>query len=93
MANEEHLVRLQQGVEAWNAWREANRDIKPDLRGAALGMANLRGAGWCPNLGSPSKTERALHVKLGHDLNFSNYISETTLAASRVNRLFPQVAP
>jgi uncharacterized protein YjbI with pentapeptide repeats len=31
MANEEHLVRLKQGVEAWNQWRAANRDIQPDL--------------------------------------------------------------
>jgi hypothetical protein len=27
MANEEHLARLKQGVEVWNAWRRENRDI------------------------------------------------------------------
>ena len=37
MANPEHLQILQQGVEAWNQWRDRNRDIKPDLVGANLG--------------------------------------------------------
>ena len=32
MANEEHLAILRQGVEVWNAWREANRNVRPDLR-------------------------------------------------------------
>jgi hypothetical protein len=44
MANEEHLARLKQGVAAWNQWREANLDIKPDLTGAALRKAGLVGA-------------------------------------------------
>jgi hypothetical protein len=30
MANEEHLAQVKQGVEAWNQWREANRNIGPD---------------------------------------------------------------
>ena len=44
MANKEHLARLQQGVEAWNQWQEANRDIPPDLRMAHLRGAHLTGA-------------------------------------------------
>src|SRR5687767_1975486 len=49
MGNEEHLARLKQGVEVWNEWREADRNIRPDLReanldGAALHKADLRGA-------------------------------------------------
>jgi hypothetical protein len=44
MANEEHLARLKQGVEAWNQWRAAHRDIRPDLRGASLNDKNLSGA-------------------------------------------------
>jgi uncharacterized protein YjbI with pentapeptide repeats len=48
MANEEHLARLQQGVEAWNQWREANYDIQadlqPDLREADLRQVDLEGA-------------------------------------------------
>jgi uncharacterized protein YjbI with pentapeptide repeats len=44
MANEEHLARLQQGVEAWNQWRAANPGIRPDLSEAHLARENLRGA-------------------------------------------------
>ena len=31
MVNEEHLARLKQGVAAWNQWRRANDDIRPNL--------------------------------------------------------------
>jgi uncharacterized protein YjbI with pentapeptide repeats len=49
MANGEHLARLQQKVEAWNQWRDENREIRPDLggadlTGAHLARANLAGA-------------------------------------------------
>jgi Pentapeptide repeats (8 copies) len=44
MANEEHLARLCEGVEAWNQWRAAHRDIQPDLPGAHLQRAYLRRA-------------------------------------------------
>ncbi len=44
MANEEHLAILKQGVEAWNEWRELNKDVRPELANAELGRANLRGA-------------------------------------------------
>lgn len=44
MANEEHLTILQRGVEAWNAWRQKQGDIRPDLGGASLNGANLREA-------------------------------------------------
>jgi uncharacterized protein YjbI with pentapeptide repeats len=54
MANDEHVAMLKKGVEAWNAWRDENPDIDPDLfeadlngtnlRGANLSRANLRGA-------------------------------------------------
>jgi uncharacterized protein YjbI with pentapeptide repeats len=36
MANEEHLAILRQGVDVWNAWREANPDVMPDLVDADL---------------------------------------------------------
>jgi uncharacterized protein YjbI with pentapeptide repeats len=39
MANDEHVALLKQGVDAWNAWRKQNPDIRPNLSGA-----NLRGA-------------------------------------------------
>jgi uncharacterized protein YjbI with pentapeptide repeats len=44
MANPEHLQILKQGVEAWNACREQNKSIRPDLARTDLMMANLCGA-------------------------------------------------
>jgi hypothetical protein len=41
MANDEHVALLKQGVDAWNAWRDEDRNIRPDLSGANLGKANL----------------------------------------------------
>ena len=48
MANPEHLAILKQGVAAWNAWREQNPDVGPDLDGADLQGEQLPGAslGW-----------------------------------------------
>jgi len=39
MANDEHVSLLKQGVDAWNAWRDENPDIRPDLSGADLSGA------------------------------------------------------
>jgi uncharacterized protein YjbI with pentapeptide repeats len=44
MANDDHVAILKKGVEVWNAWREANPDIRPDLSGADLIEAYLREA-------------------------------------------------
>jgi uncharacterized protein YjbI with pentapeptide repeats len=44
MANDEHVELLKQGVAAWNAWRDENPDIRPDLQGANLSEANLNRA-------------------------------------------------
>jgi hypothetical protein len=41
MANEEHLARLKQGVEAWNQWRAEHWEIRPDLVGADLRLVDL----------------------------------------------------
>jgi hypothetical protein len=43
MANEQHVALLEQGVAAWNAWRDENPNIRPDLMRAVLGLADLRG--------------------------------------------------
>ena len=41
--NQEHYDILKnQGVMAWNKWRDENPDIKPDLRGADLSGADIR---------------------------------------------------
>lgn len=44
MANPVHLAKLQEGVTAWNAWRDENSDIVPDLSRANLPRAQLRAA-------------------------------------------------
>ena len=45
MANDEHVAMLKQGVAAWNAWRDENRNVlHPKLYGADLPRANLTGA-------------------------------------------------
>jgi hypothetical protein len=44
MANPEHLQLLQQGVEAWNAWRDQDRNIRPNLFQADLRRVDLTGA-------------------------------------------------
>ena len=44
MANAEHLARLEQGVEVWNQWRKAYREIKPDLAYGNLRQTHLREA-------------------------------------------------
>ena len=44
MANDEHLALLKQGVTAWNEWRKANPNIRPDLRWANFSEAALHGA-------------------------------------------------
>ena len=41
MANEEHLAKLREGVEAWNDWRDSNLEIRPGLSEADIGKANL----------------------------------------------------
>ncbi len=41
MANPEHLAKLEEGVEAWNKWREENPDETPDLSKAYLRQVNL----------------------------------------------------
>jgi hypothetical protein len=44
MANGRHLLKLNEGVEAWNTWRMGNPYVMPDLRWANLRAADLREA-------------------------------------------------
>jgi Pentapeptide repeats (8 copies) len=44
MANPDHLKVLQQGVDAWNAWREREPSITPDLIEADLSRRHLSSA-------------------------------------------------
>lgn len=41
MANQKHVDLLKLGWEQWNAWREQNQEIRPDLIGANLRLAEL----------------------------------------------------
>jgi len=41
MANDEHVAMLKKGVAAWNAWRDENPDIRPDLSRVFLPKANI----------------------------------------------------
>jgi uncharacterized protein YjbI with pentapeptide repeats len=36
MANDDHVARLRQGADAWNAWRREHPDVEPDLRDSRL---------------------------------------------------------
>jgi hypothetical protein len=42
--NKKHYIIIKQGVDVWNAWREQNPDVKPDLEGVDLENTNLEGA-------------------------------------------------
>ena len=44
MANQQHLVILNQGKATWNKWRKQHPEIRPDLSGANLSEADLSGA-------------------------------------------------
>ena len=45
MANEEDLAKLKEGVKEWNAWREANKGVQPDLSNTEFSYyADLSGA-------------------------------------------------
>lgn len=78
MANQEHLERLAQGAKPWNAWRERNQAICPDLSRADLRSADLRYA----NLRSTNLKSADLGMaNLSHadlsdtDLSFATLIS------------------
>ena len=42
MASHDHLMRLKDGVKAWNEWRKEYPETTPDLAGAELSMTDLR---------------------------------------------------
>ncbi|MEI6758197.1 MAG: pentapeptide repeat-containing protein [Chlorobium sp.] len=52
MGDSEHLKILQEGVAAWNRWRDENPDIRPDLHELSLVGLDLRGINFAgTNLG------------------------------------------
>ncbi len=43
MADQRHLNKLNEGVKAWNHWREEHQEILPDLRKTNIYGASLTG--------------------------------------------------
>jgi uncharacterized protein YjbI with pentapeptide repeats len=43
MGNPDHIAKINEGVAAWNAWRDANLRVQPDLTRANLCGRDLRG--------------------------------------------------
>jgi hypothetical protein len=82
MANEEHLARLREGVDAWNAWWIEHLDMSADLMeanlsGTDLSKANLIGA----NL---IRADLSGSNLIGADLSGSN-LSEAELSGSHLS--------
>ena len=67
MANPEHLAILEQGVHAWNEWREAGTVDEPDLTGADLRGMQLWSVDLSNALLRDAKLERA--TLTGSDLS------------------------
>jgi Pentapeptide repeats (8 copies) len=66
MANEEHVAQLMKGFSSWNAWREKNQDILPDLSGADFSEANLSGADF-------SRADLSYADFSGADLSYTDF--------------------
>jgi DnaJ domain/Pentapeptide repeats (8 copies) len=89
MANPDHIRQLCEGARPWNAWREANPDIAPDLSGAELALGQRQ---FGPSTGGPinlrgANLERAMlrHATLvGADLEGAS-LHAADLAYARLN--------
>jgi uncharacterized protein YjbI with pentapeptide repeats len=83
MANDEHVALLKQGVDAWNAWREKNPDIRPDLSEVDLRDAFLLGANLSTanRLGAANLGEADLS---GANLGWANLSTANRLGAANL---------
>jgi uncharacterized protein YjbI with pentapeptide repeats len=83
VADEEHMARLSQGVDAWNTWRLAKSAPRPDLSGAKLVRADLRGA----NLVRADLIEAILNCAMlsGADLRGANLFRAKLIGADLTN--------
>ncbi|MGR0482952.1 MAG: pentapeptide repeat-containing protein [Candidatus Electronema sp. V4] len=78
MANRKQLAMLEQGVVAWNRWREEHPNVKIDLRGAKLDGKDLSGANFrFANISSASFQKSIL---IGTDFSISIATTERTIA-------------
>ena len=91
MADPDHLKKLQQGVDAWNAWRKREPLIIPDLSKADLSGWNLSGANlsgadliWA-NLSRPDVSRADL--LRGPDLSGAN-LSKADLSGANLSKAY-----
>lgn len=81
MANDEHLAKLLEGIEAWNRWRETHPGLRPDLASLQLPGADLREVNFADvNLGGavlPQANLTWAHLE-GANLEFAD-LSEARL--------------
>ena len=84
MANDEHVALLKQGVATWNAWRDENPNVRPDLCDADLRKANLPGVDliWAGLSGANLSGAMLGMAKLGAaDLSYAN-LSKANLSGA-----------
>ena len=75
MANNEHVTKWKEGLEAWIAWREKNPEIHPNLRGADLSGTELSGADLeCADLSGASLSQTILNLAFLLNANLSDAI-------------------
>jgi uncharacterized protein YjbI with pentapeptide repeats len=85
MANQHHLDKLREGVDAWNHWRHDHPQITPDLSGAELTAADLEGANLtAANLQDASLVRANLQGASfdGANLRYANLAGATLAGAS-----------
>jgi hypothetical protein len=92
VANQEHQAKLQeaiakQNIAAWNAWREANPAIQPDLSRANLHGADLHGANLSgANLSSAKLSNTNLVRADLFDVNLSSaHLNNTNLVRANLS--------
>lgn len=87
MANKEHLVILEQGVEAWNKWRKENPGVTPDLWDANLKDRDLHGVNFTTtNLGEANLSHSNLSGAYFRSANLVEAnLGETNLSKANLN--------
>ncbi len=88
MAHNEHLKILEQGVEVWNAWREENRTIEPELNRIRLDRTDLAGANFQrAHLNSASLVGARLDdVRFDGAILTRAYLERASLCNARLDR-------
>lgn len=80
---DKHVAILKQGVDAWNAWRAANPDIRPDLTGLFLMEVNLSGANFS---GADLRRAQLWKVNLSEANLFGAVLIEANLSEANLTK-------